>query len=102
MSTHWPGFLPTVENPIPTTFFDYMRSNLPSPENHKFYFDFGTKGMDRFYGKFEEDVNQVFEAKGYDDSNFKNLRVEGGNHSEEFWSKRFDIPLIFLLKNDKL
>jgi hypothetical protein len=98
ISTHWPGLFPSEENPIPKAFFDYMKTNLPSPEDHKFYFDFGTKGMDRFYGEYEEDVNEVFASRGYNSDSFVNIKVEGGNHSEEFWSKRFDIPLLFLLK----
>ena len=97
LSTHWPGLMPSKENPIPESFFSYMKVNLPPAETHKFYFDFGTKGMDRFYGEFEEDVNMVFEEKGYTSESFVNSRIEGGNHSEEFWSKRFDIPLLFLL-----
>ena len=98
LSTHWPGLFPSDENPIPTAFFDYMKYKLPSPMTHKYYFDFGTEGMDRFYGEFEDEVNAVFKARGYNSDSFVNIRVEGGNHSEEFWSKRFDIPLLFLLK----
>lgn len=100
MSTHWSGFFPSKVNPIPGSFFNYMNTNLPPPETHKFYFDFGTMGMDRFYGQYEEAVNRVFEERGYDADNFRNIRVEGGNHSEEFWSKRFHIPLLFLIKNN--
>jgi hypothetical protein len=98
LSTHWPGLFPSDNNPIPAAFFNYMRDKLPSPETHKFYFDFGTEGMDRFYGEFEDEVNAVFAEKGYSSDSFINNRVEGGNHSEEFWSKRFDVPLLFLLK----
>ena len=98
MSTHWPGFFPSKDNPIPTVFFDYMRLNLPEPSVHKFYFDFGTDGMDRFYGQYETNVNSVFEERGYSSDDFVNNKIEGGNHSEEFWSKRFHMPLLFLLE----
>lgn len=98
ISTHWPGFFPSKDNPMPESFFMYMKENLPAPGTHKFYFDFGTAGMDRFYGQYEEDVNDVFDSKGYSDDDFVNSRVEGGNHSEKFWSKRFHIPLMFLLE----
>jgi len=98
LSTHWPGFMPSEGNPIPQVFFEYMKTHLPSSKTHKFYFDFGTEGMDRFYGEFEDEVNALFEANGYTKESFLNLKIEGGNHSEEFWSKRFDVPLLFLLK----
>ncbi len=97
ISTHWPGFIPSKDNPIPESFFSYMKTNLPAPETHRFYFDFGTDGMDRFYGEYEDEVNAVFEARGYTSDSFVNKKVEGGNHSEKFWSKRFDEPLLFLL-----
>ena len=97
ISTHWPGLMPSKNNPIPESFFSYMKTNLPSPETHKFYFDFGTKGMDRFYGAYEDDVNEAFKSKGYTSDSFVNKKFEDGNHSEIFWSKRFDEPLLFLL-----
>ena len=97
ISTHWPGLMPSKDNPIPESFFSYMKTNLPSAETHKFYFDFGTKGMDRFYVEYEDDVNAVFESKGYTSDSFVNRKFEDGNHSEKFWSKRFDEPLLFLL-----
>jgi hypothetical protein len=98
MSTHWPGIIPSPENPIPPAFFDYMRKNVPSPKDHKFYFDFGTKGFDSFYGQFEDDVNEIFEEAGYTEENFKNLKFEGGNHNIESWNPRFHIPLVMMLE----
>jgi hypothetical protein len=97
MSTHWPGLMPSKDNPIPESFFNYMKANLPAPETHKFYFDFGTQGMDRFYVEYEDEVNAVFKSRGYTGNSFVNKKFEDGNHSEEFWSKRFDQPLLFLL-----
>lgn len=98
MSTHWPGVLPTDTNPIPAKFFEYMRNNLPSPESHKFYFSFGTKGFDRFYGKFEEQVNDIFIEKGYTEENFTNYKEDGGNHTEAYWSKRFPEGIQMMLQ----
>ena len=100
MSTHWPGFFPSKDNPIPDAFFSYMRENLPSSDTHKFYFDFGNKGMDRFYVQYEDEVDAIFEAKGYTEESFVNSLIDGGNHSEAYWSERFDRPLLFLLKKD--
>ena len=98
MSSHWPGVLPTDTNPIPPTFFEYMRNNLPVPGNNRFYFSSGTKGMDRFYVKFEDEVNQVFTEKGYTADNFINFRDEGGNHTEGYWNKRLPEGLQMMLQ----
>lgn len=90
MSTHWVGAVPSPGNPIPPAFFDYMRNNLPSPETHKFYFSFGTKGLDMFYTQYEDEVNDVFKERGYISNNvFRNIKTEGGNHNVPSWQERF-------------
>ena len=98
ISTHWPGMYPKENNPIPDSFFSYLKAKIPSPNTHKFYFDFGTETLDRYYPQYEETVNKLFYDKGYTTKNYKNLRFEGENHSELSWQKRFDIPLLFVLE----
>lgn len=100
LSTHWPGGNPNDSDLLANSFFEYMKSNVPSPKNHKFYFDYGTETLDKFYPKYADVVNKIFKDKGYDASNFKNLKFEGADHSEVSWQKRLDIPLTFLLKRD--
>lgn len=98
LSTHWPGGNPNDSDLLANTFFEYMESEVPSPKNHKFYFDYGTLTLDKFYPKYAKKVNKIFEDKGYDQSNFRNRKFEGADHSEVSWQKRLDIPLTFLLK----
>ncbi len=98
LSTHWPGGNPNDSDLLADTFFEYMEGNLPSPKNHRFYFDYGTETLDKFYPKYAPTVSKIFKDKGYDQSNFKNLKFEGGEHTEISWQKRLDIPLTFLLK----
>lgn len=98
LSTHWPGTNPNDGDLLANTFFEYMKKNVPSPKNHKFYFDYGTETLDKFYPKYASRVNEIFKEKGYDEKNFRNLKFEGGDHSEISWQKRLDIPLTFLLK----
>ncbi|NND50804.1 MAG: alpha/beta hydrolase [Flavobacteriaceae bacterium] len=98
ISTHWPGASPRENNPIPEAFFKYMRAHLPSASNHKLYFDFGTETLDQFYPQYEDEVNEIFLEKGYDEINFKNLKFEGMDHSENSWNQRLDKPFTFLLK----
>ncbi|GGE32744.1 esterase [Psychroflexus planctonicus] len=98
ISTHWPGAMPIENNPIPEAFFSYIKEKLPmAPNNHKFYFDFGTETLDALYPPFEEIVNEVFASKNYKESSFRNLKFEGTNHSENAWNQRLHIPLEFAL-----
>jgi len=101
ISTHWPGVTPSAYNPIPKAIFKYMESKLPSPQTHKFYFDYGTETLDKYYPQYLEDVDRVFINKKYNNKNYMNLEFEGAEHSEESWNRRFDIPLTFLLKKRK-
>lgn len=96
LSTHWVGFRDFEKNPIPETFFSYMKKKLPNPKNHKIYFDYGTETLDESYIKYEYRVDEVLHSKGYTTENYKNLKFEGENHSEASWQKRIDIPFQFL------
>lgn len=98
LSTHWPGGNPNDSDLLADTFFEYMRSNVPSPNDHKFYFDYGTETLDKFYPKYSPIVNKIFMDKGYDKTNFENLKFKGADHTELSWQKRLDIPITFLLK----
>lgn len=97
VSTHWPGVMPSDNNPMPEAIFKYMQTNLPSPQTHKFYFDYGTETLDEYYPQYLDDVDKIFFGKGYNETNYMNLEFAGADHSEDSWNRRFDIPLIFLL-----
>jgi predicted peptidase len=101
VSTHWPGIMPSDNNPMPEAIFKYMQANLPSPQTHKFYFDYGTETLDEYYPQYLDDVDKVFFGKGYNETNYMNLEFAGADHSEDSWNRRFDIPLIFLLGKNK-
>lgn len=97
MSTHWPGTFDTQNNPIPATFLHYLNENLPNPDNHRIYFDYGTATLDVLYEPYQMQVDSVMKSKSYNDSNWQTLKFEGADHSENSWKKRLDQPLIFLL-----
>lgn len=99
VSTHWPGGAPSNSNPFPKAIFNYLKKHIPSPNNHKFYFDYGTNTLDAFYPKYAKEVDSIFYNGGYTPRNYKNLKFEGADHSENSWNKRFNVPLIFLLQN---
>ena len=98
ISTHWPGVRPSDDNPVPGAFFKYMETNLPSPQTHKFYFDYGTQTLDKYYPQYLDDVDRIFVSKGYTIKNYMNLEFEGADHSEDPWNRRFDIPVAFLYR----
>ena len=98
LSTHWPGFMPQENSPVPAAFFKYLAQNLPSPKTHKIYFDYGTETLDEFYLPYQNQLNELLAMKGFNISNSRNLKFDGHDHSENSWNKRFQIPVEFLLK----
>ncbi|ARN76648.1 esterase [Nonlabens spongiae] len=99
LSTHWPGAHSIKDNPIPQAFYDYMDENLPNPESHKIYFDYGDQTLDALYPELQQQVDKVMQKNGYDSNNWITKFFPGENHSEIAWEKRFHIPLEFLLGN---
>lgn len=101
LSTHWIGTYTNIEsNQIPYLILDYMMENLPSSENHKIYFDYGTKTLDALYLPYQNLVSTALEYKSYNDESMMNLKFEGHEHNEIFWNKRLVSPLTFLLKKN--
>jgi predicted alpha/beta superfamily hydrolase len=98
MSTHWPGIFSLENNPIPNTFFNYLKKHLPSPKNHKLYFDYGTATLDAMYATLQPKADEIMKVKGYTSKNWITLKFEGEGHSEKAWNKRFYLPIMFLLK----
>ncbi len=97
ISTHWPGVFETEKNPIPETFFTYMDQKLPSPKNHKIYFDYGTETLDAAYKPFQKKADEIMKKKGFTETNWITKEFEGLDHSEEAWAARLDQPVFFLL-----
>ncbi len=98
LSTHWPGANADPENRIPKAFAKYMYKNLPPPEGHKIYFDFGTETLDSLYEPLQNMADNVMANKGYTIDNWFTRKFPGADHSENAWRKRFHIPAIFLLQ----
>jgi enterochelin esterase-like enzyme len=99
LSTHWPGVFSVENNPIPEAFYSYIEQHLAIFNTHKIYFDYGDQTLDALYAPFQKYVNSLFMNKGkVSKRNFQSRFFPGENHSEKSWSKRFEIPLQFLLK----
>lgn len=90
ISTHWPvgeGYV-----------IDYLRTHIPAPGEHKFYFDFGTETLDSLYEPFQTKADAVLYEAGYTDSeNWMTIKFEGHEHSERAWRERVHIPIEFLI-----
>lgn len=97
LSTHWPGIMSMENNPVPEAFYQYMKKNLPAPDNHKFYFDHGNKTLDVYYAPLQLQVDEIMRSKGFSDKNWITKSFDGEEHSENAWKKRLHIPLLFLL-----
>lgn len=97
LSTHWPGIY-ADSKVIPLAINDYLFHNLPEPGSHKIYFDFGTETIDSLYEPYQQIIDKTMKARGYDETNWKTLKFEGADHSENAWAERFEIPLTFLLQ----
>jgi enterochelin esterase-like enzyme len=96
MSTHWTGTMHADEKDVPQAFFDYMGKHLPDPATHRIYFDHGTATIDAAYPALQSQADDVMRAKGYGDANWLTLRFQGAEHSENAWSARLSVPLLFL------
>jgi len=97
MSTHWPGIFTTVDNPIPAAFLSYLRDHLPSPKDHKIYFDYGSATLDALYKPYQQSADTIMHAHGYTDVNWITREFPGDDHSERSWSRRLSVPVLFLL-----
>jgi enterochelin esterase-like enzyme len=97
LSTHWIGIMNDKNPEFTEAFVNYIAENLPSPNNHKLYFDYGTKGLDAMYEKPQLKVDSVLKSMGYDSTNWVTLKFQGHDHNESSWSKRLDTPFKFLL-----
>lgn len=99
LSTHWTGIFSTENNPIPNAFLTYLEKNAPSPNNHVFYFDFGTATLDSLYEPFQLKADEILKKRGFNSDNWSTIKWEGADHSEQAWRARLKTPLTFLLKN---
>jgi enterochelin esterase-like enzyme len=98
LSTHWPGTFKTDNNFVPAAFLSYLSDHLPSPADHKFYFDYGTATLDSLYKPFQLQADAIMKSKGYKKKNWITKEFPGEDHTERAWNKRMEIPVKFLLK----
>jgi len=97
LSTHWPVIFTKENNLFPAAIHSYLRSKLPSPRTHRIYFDYGDKTLDTLYKPYQLVTDQLMRTKGYSIKNWVTREFTGEDHSEAAWSRRFHLPLEFLM-----
>ena len=91
VSTHFP--------PGDGVLTEYFSTILPDPRTHRLYFDFGTKTLDHNYEGYQDKMDAVVLAAGYERGvNWTTRKFENHDHSERSWRNRVHVPLNFLLK----
>jgi predicted alpha/beta superfamily hydrolase len=96
LSTAWFSFV-EPNYAIPLAAFKYLEQNLPTPADHKIYFDYGTGESDKSYELTQSFTDLIAKGKGFSENNYKSMVFEKAVHDEIAWSRRLDIPLVFLL-----
>jgi predicted alpha/beta superfamily hydrolase len=97
LSTHWTGIFRSYNNPFPGKMLTYLSTHLPSPAQHRIYFDHGTATLDSMYAPFQAAVDVLMKARGYTAVNYISKIFPGADHSERSWNSRLEIPIVFLL-----
>lgn len=96
MSTHWVGTFEQNSH-VPLAAFNYLQSNLPDPKTHRLYMDRGTVNLEAKYSPHQEFVDLLAKDRGFGADDYQSRVFEGADHTENDWSARLRIPLLFLL-----
>jgi predicted alpha/beta superfamily hydrolase len=91
LSTHWP-----IGGEV---LVDYFGKVLPAADQHRLYFDYGTRDLDAAYEPYQLRFDQYLAAAGYRRGhNWMTEKFVGAGHSEQAWQDRVQLPLRFLLR----
>lgn len=97
LSTHWPVLFDNTNMNPSQAIRDYMVETLPSPKDHRIWFDYGTATLDQYYEIHQNMVDELMKRKGYKFGlNWETRKYEGAEHNEKAWQKRFGDVLTFL------
>jgi predicted alpha/beta superfamily hydrolase len=94
LSTHWP-----IAHKL---FSKYLKARLPEPGRHKIYLDYGDEANRADYRYRQKRVEHILKNRGYQFGlDWLGNWYAGDPHSETAWRARVQVPLQFLLKNDR-
>ena len=78
-------------------FRDYLSGNLPKANTRKIYFDYGSETLDSLYKPYQVQIDRIMKDKGYTSKYWITRQFPGESHTERSWSKRLELPVMFLL-----
>ena len=93
ISTHWPA--------LDGVFIEYLKNHIPDPRSHKVYFDYGTKGLDKYYEPYQLKVDSLMVSNGYEKNfNWLTKKFYNEDHNEDYWRRRFHYAMEFFFHKD--
>jgi predicted alpha/beta superfamily hydrolase len=92
LSTHWPVSLEDDTPEAAAAIIDYFSENVP--KGKRWYFDYGTKGLDQYYAPYQQRVDAIMKANGYTMAqDWLTQLFPGHDHSERYWGARVHLGL---------
>lgn len=89
LSTHWPAG--------GTILVDELAALLPPPGRHRFYFDYGTVGLDAEYEPFQQRMDEWMRRAGYQHGHdWLTRKFPGAAHNEAAWRARVTEVIAFV------
>lgn len=106
LSTHVPMVLSkTLPNAAADVwakaFRAYLNENLPKANSKLIYMDRGDATLDSFYPAYQQAIDSLMEAKGWEGPAWTSKVFPGAAHTETDWAERLNNPLQFLLGKRK-
>lgn len=90
LSTHWPAG--------GNLLVDELAALLPPAGRHRFYFDYGTVGLDAEYEPFQQRMDRLLEQAGYRHGHdWLTRKFPGTAHNEAAWRARVADVIAFLV-----
>lgn len=90
LSTHWPAG--------GNLLVDELAALLPPAGRHRFYFDYGTVGLDAEYEPFQQRMDRLLEQAGYRyGHDWLTRKFPGAAHNEAAWRARVADVIAFLV-----
>ena len=102
LSTHSVLYITNYEaeqefiDPANQCYVDYLKANL-KPNSCKLYMDRGDQTLDAQYPKYQDRLDSMFKAAGWDDAHYVSKVYPGLSHVEGSWASRLDVPVLYLL-----
>lgn len=98
VSSHWPIALPEEAEADRAQVFaiwqGWLGEKLGKPAGRRVWMDHGTATLDRFYGPYQQVIDQSFRDAGWTEGkDFRSEVYEGAEHEENAWAAR--LPAMF-------